>query len=389
MDDLKFDRNRRRVKECPCGKSNADGKFTPYVGYETKGHCHSCGLTFLPDPSPRDEYRPEPVRRPKAPKPITPIPDHIFNSSMNGYDVNGLIQYFRRRFDDQAARRIITTYKIGTSSHWNGGTVLWQIDTARRIRAGKVMLFDATTGKRVKEPYSHITWIHTITPIPEYELNQCLFGEHLLTDTARPVAIAESEKTAMIMSEHLPDMIWISCGGLAGLTDRKCEALKGRDVILYPDSGCLDQWKRRAADLRHIAKFRISEIMERMPDGADLADVISGTPPPSIPPPPPPVPVPSPPPVPSIESRRIADAIYPFMGNEVLTETELIHAMVWHHRRKLPAIERARPTTDQDRETAWAMATKLIAAGAIIRTPPPVILYYHFASDPFGFKEPA
>lgn len=383
MNDLKFDRNRRRVKECPCGKSNADGKFTPYVGYETKGHCHSCGLTFLPDRSPRDEYRPTPIWRPKAPKPITPIPDHLFNSSMSGYDVNTFITYFRRRFDDQAARRIIATYHIGTSSHWNGATVLWQIDTARRIRAGKVMLFDPVTGKRVKEPHSHITWIHTITPIPEYELNQCFFGEHLLTDTTRPVAITEGEKTAMIMSESMPEMIWISCGGLAGLTDRKCEVLKGREVILYPDAGCLDQWKRRADDMRHITKFRISEIMERMPDGADLADVISGTPPPA--PAPPPIVIP--PPVPSSESRRIADMVFPYFGNDVLNERELIHTMVWYHRRKLPAIERAKPTTDQDKETAWIKATELIAAGAIIATPPPVILYHHYLSDPFKFKE--
>ncbi|MBT4969895.1 MAG: hypothetical protein HOM80_12890, partial [Bacteroidetes bacterium] len=46
---LELDKKRFRVKNCPCGKSNKDGKFVPYIGYEDKGYCHSCGETFLPD----------------------------------------------------------------------------------------------------------------------------------------------------------------------------------------------------------------------------------------------------------------------------------------------------------------------------------------------------
>lgn len=381
MNELKFDSNRRRVKECPCGKSNADGKFTPYMGYDTKGYCHSCGLTFLPDKPARDEYRPASMRRPKAPKPITAIPDQIFDSSMNGYDRNALVRYFRRRFDDQAARRIIATYHIGTSSHWNGATVLWQIDTARRIRAGKVMLFNPDTGKRVKEPISHITWIHSITPIPEYELNQCFFGEHLLTDTTRPVAIAESEKTAMIMSEAMPEMIWISCGGLAGLTDGKCKALQGRDVILYPDAGCLDQWKRRADDLRHITEFKISEIIEGMPDGTDLADVIISTPPPAV------VKAPVMPPP---ELRQIADLIFPFNGNDILNHRELLAALIWYEGtfiKKLKWHLRCKPASEAEWNQAELSAKKLIESGAVICTPPPVKLYHHYTADPYGYKK--
>ena len=46
---LKFDKKRHRVKHCPCGKSNRDGKFVPYVGYDTKDYCHSCGQVYLPE----------------------------------------------------------------------------------------------------------------------------------------------------------------------------------------------------------------------------------------------------------------------------------------------------------------------------------------------------
>ena len=46
---LELDKKRFRVKHCPCGKDNKDGKFVPYVGHENKGYCHSCGETFLPE----------------------------------------------------------------------------------------------------------------------------------------------------------------------------------------------------------------------------------------------------------------------------------------------------------------------------------------------------
>lgn len=51
MNQLIFDKNRKRVKQCPCGKSNKDGKFVPFKSYQDKGFCHSCGRTFLPEQS--------------------------------------------------------------------------------------------------------------------------------------------------------------------------------------------------------------------------------------------------------------------------------------------------------------------------------------------------
>lgn len=69
----------------------------------------------------------------------------------------------------------------------------------------------------------------------EYELRQCFFNEQLLQDKTKPIAIVESEKTAIIASVYLPQFIWIAAGSKEGLNLNKCQALKGLTVTLFPD----------------------------------------------------------------------------------------------------------------------------------------------------------
>ena len=74
------------------------------------------------------------------------------------------------------------------------------------MRAGKIMGYDAVTGHRIKEPFNQVNWVHSVRKVPDFHMQQCLFGEHLLSDTsaamsAKPVAIVESEKTAYEMRE--------------------------------------------------------------------------------------------------------------------------------------------------------------------------------------------
>ena len=48
--------------------------------------------------------------------------------------------------------------------------------------------------------------------------------------------MVEAEKTAVILSEVYPDYLWLAAGGLYELTAQKLFPLKGRRIILFPDT---------------------------------------------------------------------------------------------------------------------------------------------------------
>lgn len=202
------------------------------------------------------------------------------------------MQYLIIRLGRETTQQLIKRYHIGTHGHWPGATVFWQYDKDNWVRTGKIMLYDAETGKRVKEPFNHITWAHTVIAKqlqdqgqPEYfELKQCLFGEHLLAaEPNKPVAIVESEKTAIIASAILPQFIWLACGSLQGLNEAKCSVLKGRSVMLFPDVNAYDKWRLKSQELNRAmpdTMFMVSEVLERMAtaadrmNGVDIGDVV-------------------------------------------------------------------------------------------------------------------
>jgi hypothetical protein len=161
-------------------------------------------------------------------------------------------------------------YHIGNSTYWKGATVFWQVDILGRVRAGKIMLYDPDTGKRVKSPFEHINWAHKIFNLEGFELKQCFFGEHLLRDCEKPVAVVESEKTAIIASTYFPDFTWIASGSLNNLNAEICSVLKGRRVTLFPDLNCFEKWSKKALALRHIASFSVSDILESKPVSIDF-----------------------------------------------------------------------------------------------------------------------
>jgi hypothetical protein len=208
------------------------------------------------------------------------IPNEIFVQSLKGYENNKLVEFMCKKIDVQKTVEAIEKYKIGTSKKWEGSTVFWQIDESNTIRTGKIMLYNPINGKRVKEPYNHITWVHSELGYNDYQVNQCLFGQHLIIGNNLPIAIVESEKTAVIASTYLKSYLWLATGGLNNLKPSNFYKLQNRNITLFPDLNCYDKWFTTMPMLSKIANVSISSLLEERATnkeksmGLDIADYL-------------------------------------------------------------------------------------------------------------------
>lgn len=221
-----------------------------------------------------------PARAKYIPPEISYIDKNILFQSLKAYQANNFVIYLHGLFGAAITQQLIEQYVIGTSGHWPGATVFWQIDTSQQVRSGKILLYNAATGKRVKQPFSHITWAHRVLKLPAFNLQQCFFGQHLLRYSNKPIALVESEKTAIIASVYLPQHTWLATGSLSNLSPHRCSVLKGKKVTLFPDINGYEKWSDVAAGLQRHAHFVVSDLLEQTAtaeqkqQGLDLADYL-------------------------------------------------------------------------------------------------------------------
>jgi hypothetical protein len=223
----------------------------------------------------------KPTLKPKVKLKPNFIDTGIMNRSNESKQKNYFIDFLSNIWDYEIAYYLAKEYNIGTSKLWQGATVFWQVDKNNNVRSGKIMLYNASNGKRVKEPYNHINWVHKALKIDNFNLEQCYFGEHLLNkDKSKPIAIVESEKTAIISSIYLPEFIWLACGSLNNLNEVKTRCLKGRNVVLFPDLNCFELWNNKIPKLTKLATFRTSTLLRdkatlnEKEQGLDIADYL-------------------------------------------------------------------------------------------------------------------
>lgn len=213
---------------------------------------------------------------------ISFIPADVYHKSQAGYDQNNFCRYLCSLFHKETAIALMQQFNVGTSRYWAGATVFWQVDTSGQVRTGKVMLYNPVTGKREKEilpdgsKRSLITWVHSVLKLQDFNLQQCLFGLHQLTafPATMPVAIVESEKTAIIATVYLPGFIWLACGSLTNLTREKLMPLAGRKIALFPDLGAYDRWLARAVEIQKAlpCQMAVSDLLETRARDADKAN---------------------------------------------------------------------------------------------------------------------
>lgn len=282
-----------------CPNCNKQGVFTRYIDTHTNEHLShevgicsrliKCGYHYTPKQYFEDNNISKPVntRNFKTPLINKPQPktSYISNAemkkSLNSNKANYFIDFLSNHWNREVAIYLVNKYNIGTSIHWEGATIFWQVDIKGRVRSGKIMLYDASNCKRVKKPYNHINWVHKVFKKQDFNLKQCYFGEHLLNkDIDKPVAIVESEKTAIIASVYLPEFTWLACGSVNNLNKEKTKVLKGRNVVLFPDLKCFDLWNNKIPQLSNLATFRVSNLLEEQAtlkereQGLDLADYL-------------------------------------------------------------------------------------------------------------------
>ncbi len=162
------------------------------------------------------------------------------------FQENNFVQFLKRVFGPDEVKQAILTYCIGTSKHWPGANIFWQIDHKNNLRHGKVMLYDTETGKRSKnnEEKAFINSVRSIQRLKGFNLKQCLFGLHLINENkTRTIALVEGEKTAIIMSIFKPEYLWIATGSKQGF---KYEMLKPiKDFAIHAVKHFCPKWTER------------------------------------------------------------------------------------------------------------------------------------------------
>ena len=288
--------HKKKKTVCPsCGKK---GVFVRYYHFEkgeyiqgNYGRCDrevSCGYHSKPDF--KELLSTKTIRN--------SIPLGMMKKSLGNEVNNSLFNFLCAFIGQPSALKVFRLYQVGTTREdvMKGGSIFWQVDIKGRVRSGKMMAYDHFTGKRFKTGYS-FDWVHSYIARSNkryegFELEQCFFGEHLLnySDDAK-VAIVESEKTALVCSYYVPDMIWLACGALQGmggkiLNHKKCKPLVGREVVLYPDLSADGKaeahWSEIARQMRGVGieavcenyvDFDISD--QDREEGADILDFLT------------------------------------------------------------------------------------------------------------------
>jgi len=203
----------------------------------------------------------------------------LVDISFQSEQQNNFIKFLNTLFSESEVEKAVSKYLIGTSKHWNGATIFWQIDQLERVHHGKIMLFNPETGKRVKNANGkgYVNSVRSVMQLKDFNLNQCLFGLHLIKETnQKTVALVESEKTAVLMSVFKPQYTWLATGSKSGLKHEYLKHIKDYKIIAFPDKSEYSDWLNKATELNGFGfKISVSDWLENTeyPNGTDLADV--------------------------------------------------------------------------------------------------------------------
>ena len=183
---------------------------------------------------------------------------------------------------------VVNAYQLGVTK--DGHVIYWYIDKDDVVRMGKVMAY-APDGHRDKS-FSPMSIPKELSKRGEvsanYSIKQTLFGEHLLgypQNKNKAIGIVESEKTAVICSLCIPDVLWLATGSMCNLQEERLRTVRKRQAILFPDtdeeSKAYAKWSRRAEELNGKGwSLQVCDYLERIATSEqrqakiDIADLL-------------------------------------------------------------------------------------------------------------------
>jgi len=204
------------------------------------------------------------------------IDDETVASTLGQYGSNFFVQGLIDVFGQDEVMKAVSRYKIGTRVDRDDEVIFWQFDQYMNCRSGKVISYDRATIKRGKT----ISWMHTILGLNDFNLSQCLFGEHLITSKHDPVIVVESEKSAIIGSIVIPEFIWVATGGKSSGVADKLKVLKGHKVTLVPDIDATESWKKLVEENTDLQGMVVNKYLfcvateEQRKNQYDIADFL-------------------------------------------------------------------------------------------------------------------
>ena len=183
---------------------------------------------------------------------------------------------------------IVNAYQLGVTK--DGHVIYWYIDKDDTVRMGKVMAYKPD-GHRNKSfmPLSIPKELSKHGELSaDYAIKQTLFGEHLLNlpaNTDKTIGIVESEKSAVICSLCIPDLLWMATGSKGNLQEERLSAIKERLAILFPDTDTdgktYSEWQSRVSELNAKGwHLQTSDYLEQVANAEqrqgkiDIADLL-------------------------------------------------------------------------------------------------------------------
>ena len=203
-----------------------------------------------------------------APTPTEYVEKDLVEMTFRNFNHNVFFMYLVKMFGREMAFELQEKYNIGTAS--NGGTIFWQQDDKGRFRTGKVIYYNEN-GRRNHDRKS---WFVHSKIRQNFTYQQCFFGLHL-ADGTKPVALCESEKTAVMMSVYQPEFVWLASGGSEMLSPLRLAELKRLDKV-FADNGQFEKWQEKTRNYERQMDVTVDRAVADglLEKGSDILDLV-------------------------------------------------------------------------------------------------------------------